>query len=98
MRYSYPKKVDQGVPIVFLVTPLGKLILDQTIMAGDKILKPREINTDNIIKASLDDLLVDQRQDFEALKEKRWEEFEALWKRQEEEDMETFLVSFKKDR
>lgn len=48
------------------------------IMAGDKILKPRKISTDNIIKPSLDDLSVDQCQVFEALKKKWQEEFEAF--------------------
>jgi hypothetical protein len=61
--------------------------------------KPAEKNTDNII--IFDDLSDEQRQGYEVLRKKRTEEFEAmkkkLMKKYEEEDLQEFLASLKKD-
>jgi hypothetical protein len=61
--------------------------------------KPTEKNTDNII--TFDDLSDEQRQGYEVLRKKRREEFEAmkkkLMKKYEEEDLQEFLASLKKD-
>src|SRR5438105_4374565 len=67
------------------------------IMSDGMIPQPSKISTDNIIRPGFDELSVDQRQVFEALKRHHQEEIEALLKKKEEEDMEAFLASFKKD-
>jgi hypothetical protein len=71
-------------------------------MSDSRIPQPSEINAENIIKPSFDDLSEDQRQAYEALKkqrqQKREEEFLAQAKKEEEEDAEAYLASFKKDR
>ena len=66
-------------------------------MSDGKIPQPSKISANNIIRPSFDELSVDQRQVFEALKRQRREEAEALLGKKEEEDMEAFLASFKKD-
>jgi parvulin-like peptidyl-prolyl isomerase len=61
--------------------------------------KPAEKNIDNIV--TFDDLSDEQRQGYEVLRKKRREEFEAmkkkLMKKYEEEDLQEFLASLKKD-
>ena len=60
--------------------------------------QPSEVNADNIIKPSLDELSEEHRQAYEALKKQREEAFEVHKKKRKEEDLEAFLASFKKDR
>ena len=60
--------------------------------------KPSEVDADNIIKPGLDELSEEHRQAYEALKKQREEAFEALKKKREEEDLQSFLANFKKDR
>ena len=59
--------------------------------------KPSEVDADNIIKYSLGELSEEHRQAYETRKKQREEAFEALKKNHEEEDLEAFLASFKKD-
>ena len=59
--------------------------------------KPSEVDVDNIIKPSLGELQEEHRQAYETRKKQREEAFEALEKNHEEEDLEAFLASFKKD-
>ena len=56
------------------------------------------INTDNIIKPTLEKLSEEQRQGLEAWKKKRDEEFEALRAKRDQEDQELYLAIFKVDR
>ena len=78
-------------------------------MSGSKILWPSEVNAENIIKPTLDELSEDQRQAYEdymkkrqaqldAIEKKRKEDYEALRKKLEEKDTENFPVNYKKDR
>ena len=53
-------------------------------MSDGKIPQPSKISADNIIRPSFDELSVDQRQVFEALKKQRREEVEALLRKKEE--------------
>ena len=56
-------------------------------MSGNKIPKPADISTDNIIKPSFDELSEEHRQAYEAYNKKR-----------DEEEMDRFLANFNKDR
>ena len=56
------------------------------------------INSDNIIKPTLEKLSEEQRQGLEAWKKKRDEEFEALRAKRDQEDQDLYLSSFKVDR
>jgi hypothetical protein len=82
-------------------------------MAGPAIPRPGEIDTENIIRPAYGDLSEDRCQLFEEIKAKRQEEINVLRKQQEEElktrleelqskneeeDLEAFMVTFKKDR
>jgi hypothetical protein len=60
--------------------------------------KPSEVSADNINKPSLDELSDEHRQAYETLKKQHEEVFEALKKKCEEQDLEAFLSSSKKDR
>ena len=53
--------------------------------------KSSEINTDNIIKPSLDDLSEEHHQIYEEFKKQRDEANEALKKQREEEDLQVSL-------
>src|ERR1041385_3381952 len=57
-----------------------------------------EINTDNIIKPSLDDLSDEHRQIYEEFKKQSDEAHEALKKQREEENLQAFLGNFSKGR
>jgi hypothetical protein len=76
-----------------LATPLGKEENQGTstplsiMSGGNKIPKPADISTDNIIKPSFDELSEEHRQAYEAYKKKR-----------DEEDMNRYLANFNKDR
>ena len=59
--------------------------------------KPSQVDADNIIKPDLDELSDEHRQAYEARKKQREEAFGVLKKKCEEEDLEAFLSSFKKD-
>ena len=71
-------------------------------MTNDKIPRPSEVNAENIIRPSFDEISEDCRQVFEALQKERQEQMkkdnEARMKRQAELDMKTFLASCSKDR
>jgi hypothetical protein len=77
----------------FLATPLGKEENQGTstplsvMSGGNKIPKPADISTNNIIKPSFDELPEEYRQAYEAYKKKR-----------DEEDMDRYLANFNKDR
>src|SRR4051812_2405241 len=62
--------------------------------------KSAEINADNIIRPSLDELSEEHHQAYEAIKkqrqEQRMEAYEALMKQREEEDLQVFLANFDK--
>ena len=69
-----------------MATPLG--IEDQSSSSTMSDLpKPSEVDTDNIIKPSLDEISADHRQVYEEYKKAR-----------EEKDLQEFLAKFKKDR
>ncbi|KAI4977212.1 hypothetical protein ZWY2020_051111 [Hordeum vulgare] len=60
--------------------------------------KPSEVDVDDIIKPSLDELSEEHRRAYEMCKKQREEAFEALKIKHEEEDLEAFIASFKKGR
>jgi hypothetical protein len=70
----------------FLVTPLGKKKLTSIVMVGDKG-DLSEVDPKNITMLSLDDLPDDARKLYEKQKKIR-----------EQEELQMFLTSFKKDR
>src|ERR1041385_2043384 len=95
----WPVRVGRNsVSTHFLATPLGKSFKK----SSSTMSKSAEINADNIIRPSLDELSEEHRQAYEAIKkqrqEQRMEAYEALMKQREEEDLQVFLANFDKTR
>ena len=70
-----------------MATPLGTEDQSSSSSVMSNLPKPSEIDADNIIKPSLDEISADHRQAFEEYKKAR-----------EEKELQEFLAKFKKDR